>query len=484
MTILEVSAAQLGDKISRGELTSTEVTEFFIERIEKYNLDINAVIDTRFDKALTEAKLADEKRENGAIDGPLHGVPITIKDAFEVVGLTCDVGYPAFAGRVSQTDAVVVQRLKAAGAIIIGKTNTPLLCADLQSYNDLHGTTNNPYNTAHTPGGSSGGSAAALAAGFTPLEFGSDIGGSIRTPAHFCGLFGHKPTYGIIPARGHVPPVHGALTESALSVVGPLARSVDDIELAFNLTLGLEKPSATALQLTLPETRATKPKNLRVGLWPGDPYCPIDDEIAHGIARAAKTLEEQGATIVDARPDFTLAEHHEVYLMNLGPIIARGFSTVQVENLTNAVENAAPGDKSADIIQARGALLAHREWLVWHEMKARLGAKWAEFFENIDVLLAPATPTPAMPHLPDKPFNAREITVNGMQRPYSDNVVWAGLASLCELPATAVPLGKHSSGLPIGMQIIGPVYGDRTTMAAARMLEQAGFAFVRAEAYG
>ncbi|HAT08460.1 MAG TPA: amidase, partial [Rhodobiaceae bacterium] len=204
MTILEFSAAQIGDKISRGELTSAEVTAFFIERIEKHNLDVNAVIDTRFDKALTEAKLADEKREAGTIDGPLHGVPMTIKDAFEVVGLTCDVGYPAFAGRVSQTDAVVVQRLKAAGAIIIGKTNTPLLCADLQSYNDLHGTTNNPYNPAHTPGGSSGGSAAALAAGFTPLEFGSDIGGSIRTPAHFCGLFGHKPTYGIIPALGHV----------------------------------------------------------------------------------------------------------------------------------------------------------------------------------------------------------------------------------------------------------------------------------------
>ncbi|MEE3058639.1 MAG: amidase family protein, partial [Pseudomonadota bacterium] len=210
---------------------------------------------------------------------------------------------------------------------------------------------------------------------------------------------------------------------------------------------------------------------------------PVDDEISAGIARAAKTLEELGATIVDARPDFTLAEHHEVYLMNLAPIIATGFPSAEIENLAKAVENAAPDDKSANIIQARGALLAHREWLVWHEMKARLSAKWAAVFENIDVLLAPATPTPAMPHMQDEPFSEREINVNGVQRPYSDNVVWAGLASLCELPATAVPLGKHTSGLPIGMQIIGPAYGDKTTMAAARMLEQAGFAFARPEAY-
>ena len=483
MSILELSAAQLGQKIGSGELNSADVTAFFIERIEKHNLDVNAVIDTRFDKALTEAKLADEKRAGGTIDGPLHGVPMTIKDAFEVVGLTCDVGYPAFAGMVSQTDAVAVQRLKAAGTIIIGKTNTPLLCADLQTYNDLHGTTNNPYNPAHTPGGSSGGSAAALAAGFTPLEFGSDIGGSIRTPAHFCGLFGHKPTYGIIPARGHVPPVHGAMSESALSVVGPLARSVEDVMLAFDLTAGLDAPQAAGLQLALPDARATMPKGLRVGLWPSDAYCPVDDEIAAGITRAAKTLEEQGATIVDARPDFTLAEHHEVYLMNLAPIIASGFPATEIKNLAKAVENAAPDDKSANIIQARGALLAHREWLVWHEMKVRLGAKWTAFFEDIDVLLAPATPTPAMPHMQDKAFNDREITVNGAQQPYSDNVVWAGLASLCGLPATAVPLGKHSSGLPIGMQIIGPAYGDKTTMATARMLEEAGFAFVRPEAY-
>lgn len=483
MTILELSAVQIGEKISRGELTSAEVTAFFIERIEKYNLDINAVIDTRFDKALTEAKLADEKRAAGNIDGPLHGVPMTIKDAFEVVGLTCDVGYPAFAAKVSQTDAVVVQRLKAAGAIFIGKTNTPLLCADLQTYNDLHGTTNNPHNSAHTPGGSSGGSSAALAAGFTPIEYGSDIGGSIRTPAHFCGLFGHKPTYGIIPARGHVPPVHGALSESPLNVVGPLARCMDDLELAFDLTVGLEGPHAAGLRLALPDARATTAKDLRVGLWPGDAYCPVDDEIVAGITRAAKMLEDQGATIVEARPDFTLAEHHEVYLMNLSPIIASGFPPDEIEKLAKAVEQAAPEDKSANIIQARGALLEHRKWLVWHEMKLRLGAKWDTLFKDIDVLLAPATPTPAMPHMQDKPFNEREITVNGTQRPYSDNVVWAGLASLCGLPATAVPLGKHSTGLPIGMQIIGPAYGDKTTMATARMLAEAGLAFARPEAY-
>ncbi len=483
MTILNLSAKQVGEKIGKGELSAVEITNFFIDRIEKYNPDINAVIDTRFEKALDEAKQADADRVAGKTSGPLHGMPMTIKDAFEVIGLTCDVGHAPFAGTVSTADAVIVQRLKAAGAIIIGKTNTPLLCSDLQSYNDIHGTTNNPHNVAHTPGGSSGGSAAALTAGFTPLEYGSDIGGSIRTPSHFCGLFGHKPTYGIIPQRGHVPPVHGAMSAPAINVVGPIARCMDDIDMAFEITVGLEAPEAAGLQLNLPDARVKTAKDLRVGIWASDPYCPVDNEITAGIETAARTLEAEGATVKDIAPQFTLAENHEIYLMHLWPIVGAEFAASEIDAMTKLVANAAPDDKSANVMQARGTLLPYREWLVWREMQAHIVAKWAKLFEDIDVLLCPVTPTPAMPHMQDKPIGEREIMVNGKLRPYLDNIVWAGLASLSGLPSTAVPLGKHSSGLPIGMQVIGPAYGDKTTMATARMLEQAGYSFQRPEAY-
>ena len=197
--MLNTSAKELAMRMWMGELSSVEVTQFYIDRIEKHNPAINAVIAERFEAALDEARQADMKVRRGEPLGALHGLPMTIKDAYEVTGLTCEVGHLPFKGRVSDTDAVVVQRLRAAGAVILGKTNTPLHCADLQTYNDIHGTTNNPHNLAHTPGGASGGAAAALASGMTPLEFGSDIGGSIRTPSHFCGLFGHKPTFDIVP---------------------------------------------------------------------------------------------------------------------------------------------------------------------------------------------------------------------------------------------------------------------------------------------
>lgn len=215
------NARQLGRDIATGTLSSRDVTQFYIDRIRKYNPSLNAIVAERFDSALQDADKADQARQNGQPLGPLHGVPMTLKDAFEVEGLSCDVGVPDYAGTVSTTDSVVTQRLKAAGAIILGKTNTPFMCGDWQSFNDVHGTSNNPFDLAHTPGGSSGGAAAALAAGLTPLEYGSDIGGSIRVPAHYCGLFGHKPTHGIIPTRGHVPPKHGTLSAGDLNVVGP-----------------------------------------------------------------------------------------------------------------------------------------------------------------------------------------------------------------------------------------------------------------------
>ena len=473
--MLDNNAKGLVRLIKNQELSSFEVTEYFIGRIEAHNGAINAVIAERFEAGRKEAQRADEMVKRGEPLGALHGLPMTIKDAYEVTGLTCEVGHLPFKGRVSDTDAVVVRRLRAAGAIILGKTNTPLHCADLQTYNAIHGTTNNPHDVARTPGGSSGGAAAALAAGMTPLEFGSDIGGSIRTPSHFCGLFGHKPTFDIVPQRGHVPPAHGAMTTSALGVMGPLARSVDDLELAFNVTVGFDSKPGVGAELALPPSNIESVKHLRVGLWLGDDYCPVDHEILAGIEQAVQALASQGAAVTEAKPDFSLAEHHETYLMHLSPIIGASFGPYEIALMERVARELGPDDKSHNAIQARGTLLPHREWLIWNEIRAHLVAKWAAFFEDYDVLICPVTPTTAMPHDQDTPFGARKILVNGEPRPYSDNIVWAGVATLCSLPSTAVPVGRHSDGLPFGLQVIGPEYGDRTTLAVASMLESMGY---------
>ncbi len=481
--MLNQTARELARDIGKGKLSSVEVADFFIDRIEKHNPAVNAVIAERFSDARKEAQRADEMVKRGEPLGALHGLPMTIKDAYEVTGLTCEVGHLPFKERVSDSDAVVVKRLREAGAIILGKTNTPLHCADLQTYNAIHGTTYNPHNTERTPGGSSGGAAAALAAGMTPLEFGSDIGGSIRTPSHFCGLFGHKPTFDIIPQRGHVPPAHGAMTTSALGVMGPLARSVDDLELAFDVTVGFDSKPGEGAELVLPPSRVESVKHLRVGLWLGDDYCPVDAEMLAGIERAGQALASQGATVNEAKPDFSLAEHHETYLMHLSPIIGASFGPDEIALMERVARELGPDDKSHNAIQARGTLLPHREWLLWNEIRAHMVAKWAAFFDDYDVLICPVTPTTAMPHDQDTPFGARKILVNGEARPYSDNIVWAGVATLCSLPSTAVPVGRHSDGLPYGLQVIGPEYGDRTTLAVARMLEEAGYVSTLADSF-
>jgi amidase len=265
--------------------------------------------------------------------------------------------------------------------------------------------------------------------------------------------------------------------------MGPLARSVDDLELAFDLTVGLDEQRGSGLRLELPASRVDSLKHLRVGLWLGDDYCPVDREILLGIEQAARTLEVMGACVEEARPSFSLAEHHETYLMHLSPIIASGFGPREMNLMQQIAGASEPEDKSPSTLQARGALLAHREWLVWNEIRAHVGDQWRSFFDDYDVLICPVTPTTAMPHDQETSYGARKIWVNGDARPYSDNVVWAGVATLCGLPSTAVPVGRHSDGLPFGLQIIGPEYADRTTMAVARWLEEAGHITTLAEGY-
>ena len=457
--VLTLNATELAAKIKNRDFSATAVLEFYLDRFSRFNDSINAVIFADLDAARTQAAEIDKNLDAGRPCGPLAGVPMTIKDAFEVKGMTCEVGAQAYKDRISTSDAYVVERLKAAGAIIYGKTNTPYLCTDWQSFNDLHGTTNNPWNLAHTPGGSSGGSAAALASGMTALEFGSDIGGSIRVPAHFCGLFGHKPSYGIIPPRGHVPPPHGSRAQDDLNVVGPLGRSVSDISLLLDLTTGIEKPASAAFQLHLQGPRAQTPRDIRFGVWANHPACPVAADIEKAIETAAAALADAGATRVDVPPPFNLAEHHEVYAFLLNAVMA--------------VQSAKSG----------GNGVSHADWIRMNEKRMRYLDNWMDLFTKVDVILCPITPRSAVPHTQDRDFYARRMVVDGQDRSYADQLIWPGVPTNCGLPATAVPLGLDREGLPIGMQIIAPPFEDKTSLRVAELLENIGFRSTMPRAY-
>lgn len=467
------SASALGRMIQRGEVSSRELLEHFIARVEFYNPRINAVVAKDLERARKLAQAADEAQARGEILGPLHGLPMTIKDAYEVEGIVSTGGAPEWKNHVPKRSATAIERIQGAGGIVFGKTNVPFMSGDLQTYNDVYGTTNNPWNLACGPGGSSGGSAASLAAGLTAVEFGSDIGGSIRTPAHLCGVFGHKPTFGIVPKRGHLGPAPGMLREGDLSVAGPLARSAEDLALMLNVAAGPDWDQADGWKLDLPPARARGPKELRVAVWIDDPFCEIESESAALLKNAAKALEDAGANVDwNARPDFTLAEITELYLVLLHSVVGANFPETLKQKWAAEKLKLSPHDKSHAALQMRGATITYAERAIWEERQKQVRAKWANFFQSYDVVLSPVLMRAAFPHDQQSNWHARRIDVNGKSREYMDVLTWAGPAVVSYLPASVAPVGITSEGLPVGVQIIGPHMGDHTTIAVAGMLEE------------
>ena len=473
------SASALLSGIRERTVSSVDLLEAHAHWIESFNPEINAVVATDLDCAKERAKEADDAANRGEWWGPLHGLPMTVKDAFEVKGVVSTGGSPKWKENVPQKHADAAQRLVDAGAIIFGKTNVPSLSDDFQTYNEIYGTTNNPWDLSRTPGGSSGGAAAAVAAGMTPLELGSDIGGSIRTPAHFCGVYGHKPSYGLISMQGHIPPPPGCLNAGdTLSVAGPLARSAADLELALSVLAGPRTADAVAWNLKLPPPRHEKLKDFRVAVWPDDPYCPVERAVVTAITEAADQLADSGAMVEETRPDFTLEENDHLYWNLLSPVISTAYPQKVIDRLKEIVETSSPDDRSPQVRRARGALIPHREWLSANERRHRLRAKWHQFFHKWDVFICPTTIVTAFRHLQSPGFFDRELTVNGETRPYVDLMVWAGLAVNGHLPATNVPIGSDEKGLPIGMQVVGPYLEDRTAIKFAELLESACSRFV------
>jgi amidase len=460
------------------ELGSRELLEHYLARIERWNPGLNAVVTLDAERARAAADAADRALAAGDAAGPLFGLPMTVKDTFETAGLRTTCGVPELSDHVPAADAIAVARLRAAGAVIFGKTNTPTWAGDWQTTNPIFGTTNNPWDRTRTPGGSSGGSAAAVAAGFTSLELGSDIGGSIRVPAHCCGVFGHKPSHGLVPQRGHIPGAPGTLTERDLNVVGPLARSVDDLELALDALAGPLPELAHAVSLRLPPARAAKLSHFRAGAWLDEPACPVDREMRGLLEQAADALTKAGAQIDrEARPAVDFREAVDLYVALLMPIMSLELPDALARQMAQAGEGVRPDAAGLLAASARAHAARHRDWLRTHERRENLRARWAEFFRDHDVLLCPVMLTPAFPQ-DESEFTTRRLRVNGAERPYVENLEWPALITMALLPSTVIPVGRTAGGLPVGVQIVGPYLEDRTPLAFARAAarELGGFA--------
>jgi amidase len=463
-----LSATQLAALVRAHKVGAVELLDHFIGRTERLDGRINAVVVRDFERARTRAKSLDQQADKSA---PLFGVPTTVKESFDVAGLPTTRGHAALKDTPAKLSAISVRRLESAGAVIFGKTNVPVDLADWQSYNPVYGTTSNPWNGEHTPGGSSGGSAAALAAGLTGFEIGSDIGGSIRVPAHFCGVFGHKPTWGLLPNYGD--PATSSAAGTDISVIGPMARSAADLAAALDVMAGPD-PDETALTLNLPPPRFSSLKELRVALWADQPGVAQTPETTSVLLGLADTLEREGAAVSrSARPAFDPIEAYHLYLRLLDAGWSGRITDEVVAAKQKRAANLDPEDMSADGIMVRTVEIPHRRWLHLNEQRHKWRRSWTEFFKDWDVLLCPAFSTAALPHRQDGDTWERRMEIGGQEIAYNDLLFWPGLTGGYHLPATVAPIGLTRAGLPIGVQIAGPIYGDRTTIAAAGLIEQA-----------
>jgi amidase len=462
------SAIELARELRAKKLSSRELTEFYLRRIEKYDPAINAVVVRDFERALAAADRADAALARGESLGPLHGIPMTIKEAYDVEGLPTTWGIPAFANHRASSDAAVVQSLRRAGAHFLGKTNVPIHLADFQSYNEIYGTTNNPWNPERTPGGSSGGSSAALAAGLCALESGSDIGGSIRNPAHFCGVYGHKPTYGVVPIQGHSLP--GMVAAPDIAVVGPMARSAEDLALSLELMAGADAFHVRGWRLALPRPEKTSLSDYRVAVWPTDPVCPVSTPVADRVQALADRLARLGASVSDrARPPFDPLESHRIYGAMLHGQLSAGVADEAFDTMRETAQTLDPNDPSERALAFRGTVQFHRDWVRATHRRARLRQQWTAFFEDWDVLLCPQMPTTAFPH-DHREFGERRIEVDGQGLEYFRQVFWSGLVTVAYLPSTVFPTGAAADGLPIGVQAVSAEFNDYACIDFARLM--------------
>jgi amidase len=447
-TLLFQSATDVAQAVRRKELSSRELTEMLFMRIESVNPALNAIVELRREAALREAIAADEATARGDVAGPLHGVPVTVKDSFNVTGLHTTWGNPAFKDFVADRDATVAGRLRQAGAIVVGKTNVALMLGDFgQTANELYGVTNNPWDTTRTPGGSTGGSAAALSAGMTYLDYGSDLVGSIRIPASFCGVYGLKPSAGIVPLGGFQPPGPPSPPSEMtyMSAVGPLGRNPRDLRTALSVTAGPETQSAKAYSWALSPPRFARLEEFRVGVVLDHEHAPVSGEVAAPLSNAVDALARAGATVVEGWPDgMDPVRNYESFGFHV-----RSFFAFQE-----------PGENYAKF----------SEFVEQENRRMEARAAWSRYFDDVvDVFLCPVSFTPAFPH-DARPFEERTIATPEGERSYNDQSFWVSHASLPGVPAVAAPVGRTPGGLPVGVQIVAALYEDDTAITFAELL--------------
>lgn len=455
-------ASKVAAEIAAKRLSAREFLDGQRDRIAELDPALGLVV-TMDERADAAALAADEAVARGAPLGPLHGVAITVKDSLSTEGLRTTCGSPDFLDNVPGEDAQAVAALRQAGAIIFGKTNLPEYAADVQTDGPLFGPARNPWHSGYTTGGSSGGSAGAVAAGFSPVELGSDVAGSIRIPAAHCGVFGHKPSYGIVSMHGHVP-FPRKYTAPDMSVIGPLSRSVPDLALLLDIIAGPGPLDRSAWRLELPGPRPLR----RVAAWFDDPYCPVDHELRAALTDAAAALAGDGVQVDIGSPtqlglDLDFRQSDGVFRRMLAAAASGGYPPDLIEDIATG-RRPAGAELGAEFVAQR-----HRDWLAASERRAHLRQRWAEFFCRYDGILLPVAPNRVCRHDP-RPFAERSIVVNGERRPYWDQIVWAGLTGVSYLPSTVVPIGLDHRGLPMGLAVAGPFLEDRTTLSLAGRL--------------
>jgi amidase len=469
-----LSTTALMVELRARRISAIEALEQAIGRIDAGDGALNAVVVRDFERARAAAAAADVALSKGD-QRPLLGVPMTVKESFNVAGLPTTWGMPGTAATKPVHDAVTVARLKASGAVIMGKTNVATHLGDWQSVNAVYGRTRNPWDLGRTPGGSSGGAAAALAAGFVSLELGSDLFGSLRVPAHCCGVFAHRSSHGLIPVRGHAPPGTPELSvgvDTELGAVGPLARSAGDLTLALDVLAGPDDAQATAYRLTLPAQRHAQLKEFRVLVLESHPLLPLSSEVGAAIQRFASDLSRAGATVANGSPALPDLSHlAETFNWQLMALLGAGFPEEVYASRQERAARLPAGDKSREATQARALVSSQRDWFQRQRARAAIAHQWRQLFREWDVVICPVLPTPAFPH-DDAEMDQRTIDIDGRLIPYGLQAVWAGPASLSGLPSTAIPIGLGSSGLPMGVQVMGPYLEDRTTLGFAQLAER------------
>jgi amidase len=474
------TAVELSAALKAKQVSAVELAQDAIDRIERHDAKINAVCVRDFERGLEAARAADAALARGETR-PLLGLPLTIKESYNIAGLPTTWGFPPQKDFRPAEDALSITRVKDAGGVILGKTNVPVGLGDWQSYNDIYGTTNNPFDLGRTPGGSSGGSSAALAAGYGPLSLGSDIGGSLRVPAFHCGVYAHKPSFNLAPTRGHTTPPFPAIpNDRDMAVIGPMARGAADLSLLLDVMAGPDPLDAgAAYKLALPPARHDDLKSFRVLIIEGHPLLPPDKDVRGAIAKLAANLAKAGAKVSHESPllpDFT--ESSRLYMRRLLSFLGTFMLPEVIAGARAAAAQLSPDDKSLAAERLRGMTQSHRDWVLDDGARARLRAQWHQLFKSFDAVICPIMPTPAYPHDHSLEQEKRRIAIDGKDYVYPDQLAWPGIATLPGLPATAIPLGLSPAGLPVGVQIVGPWLEDRTPLRLAELIEREFGGFV------